>query len=135
MLLLAADVQNATAMKEPAGGLLDETESELLSLVAYLHLRYGDPEKATAYLNVLSRMRPDDPVINRSLAILRMRVGDPVGAAEAAERSLTEGADDRGQAASHLLLGIARSLAGDSGRSSESFETFRKLRSATKTSP
>lgn len=119
-----------TPIQAGAGSLV-ETETELLALIAYLHLRYGDHSKARAYLKVLARLRPEDPVIDRSLALLHLREGDAVRAEEAATRSLEKSGDDTGKAASHLMLGMARSRMNRTDLSEASFSEFRKLRGQT----
>lgn len=87
---------------------LNEPRMELLRLVAYLHVRYGNPRSALSYLRVLARMNPLDPGGKRSLALACLRCGDPEGAALAAAEAESMEDTDRGHSASRLLLGLSR---------------------------
>jgi hypothetical protein len=82
---------------------------ELLELVAYLHLRYGDPSRAQSYLDLLSRLLPANPRIMRSLAIAHLRMSHPDKAMDMAIRAASMEDSDQGRTASQFVLGIASS--------------------------
>ena len=58
---------------------MSERSEDFLSLLSYLLLRHGRPEKATHLLQSLKIMRPNDAWTNRSLAYALLLSGDYQG--------------------------------------------------------
>jgi hypothetical protein len=103
---------------------LNEARVELLRLVAYLHLRYGNPGSALAYLRVISRILPGDPSVSRSLALAALRSDHPEDAIAAAETALAMNDTEEGLGASHLLVGLSRMRHGESDAASAACEAY-----------
>ena len=101
---------------------------ELLELVAYLHLRYGDPVRALSYLKLLERLLPSNPRIMRSLAIAHLRLDHPEQAEASASQAITLDDSDRGRAASQFVLGVALTASGHTDSSPAACEEFRRMR-------
>jgi tetratricopeptide (TPR) repeat protein len=108
---------------------LQISQIELLELVAYLHLRYGDPARALSYLKLLERLLPENPRIMRSLAIAHLRTANPDEASSHASKALSLEDSDRGKTASQLVMGLASTaLAGETQSSSEACDEFCRMR-------
>ena len=102
---------------------------ELLELVAYLHLRYGDPVRALSYLKLLERLLPSNPRIMRSLAMAHLRTSNPKEAASKANHALSLEDSDQGKTATNLVLGLATTaLNGKTPSSSDACEEFLRMR-------
>lgn len=104
---------------------------EFMKLVAYLHVRYGNPRSALSYLRVLARLSPLDPGIRRSLALAFLRSGDACEAARAAADAETMEDSPRGLAATRLLLGLSRMRLGEHEGAREACDGFLQGRAAT----
>ena len=116
-------------MDTNANNPLQIPQIELLELVAYLHLRYGDPARAISYLKLLERLLPDNLRIMRSLAIAHLRTANPKEAESHASRALSLEDTARGRTASQFVLGLASSaLTGDTHGSSEACDEFCRMR-------
>jgi len=122
---------NQQATSNSPKRILDETGMELLRLVAYLHVRYGNPRSALSYLRVLARIMPGDPGARRSLALACLRCGDPEGAARAAGEAEPMADTDRGRAATRLLLGLSRMRLGQHEGAREACDGYLEGRAAT----
>lgn len=123
MLSSTADVET----NPPTSGRtqpLNEARVELLRLVAYLHLRYGNPGSALAYLRIISRILPGDPTVSRSLALAALRSNHPEDAIEAAETALAMKDTEEGLGASHLLIGLSRMRRGEREAASTACEAY-----------
>jgi len=102
---------------------------ELLDLIAYLHLRYGDPARSLSYLKLLERLLPDSPRIMRSLAIAHLRTSHADESASHATKALSMQDNDRGKTASQFVLGLASAaLSGDTSRPSDACDEFQRMR-------
>jgi hypothetical protein len=119
-----------TASESP----LEIPQIELLELVAYLHLRYGDPSRALAYLNLLKGLLPSSARIMRSLAIAQLRMDHPQLAEESVSQAIALEDSDRGRAASQFVLGVASTASGHAGSTSGACEEFRRMRALLPTS-
>lgn len=83
----------ATApLPAPAGQRLHLTQSQRdwMMLVSYLHLEQHKPERACLLLRLLFREFPDDPEVQRCLALAELLAGSPVAAARAATRAIKQ---------------------------------------------
>jgi len=107
---------------------LEIQQVELLELVAYLHLRYGDPSRALAYLKLLKGLLPSNPRIMRSLAIAHLRLDHPEMAEESATQAITLEDSVRGRAASQFVLGVASKASAHTDSSPGACEEFRRIR-------
>jgi hypothetical protein len=103
---------------------LNEARVELLRLVAYLHLRYGNPASALAYLRVISKILPAEPSVSRSLALAALRSGNPKNAIQAAETAIAMSDTEEGMETSHLLLVLSRMRCGEREAASTACETY-----------
>jgi len=102
---------------------------ELLELIAYLHLRYGDPSRALSYLKLLERLLPGNPRITRSLAIALLRTAKAKEAEHHASRALSLDDSASGRAASQFVFGLVSSaLTGNTSGSSDACEEFCRMR-------
>ena len=116
-------------MDTNADSPLQLPQIELLDLVAYLHLRYGDPARALSYLKLLERLLPDNPRIMRSLAIAHLRTANPGEAEAHASRALSLDDSAWGRTASQFVFGLVSStLNGNTSGSSEACEEFCRMR-------
>jgi len=122
---------NQSGPTSPAASVLDETGMEFLKLVAYLHVRFGNPRSALSYLRVLARLSPLDPGIRRSLALAFLRCGDAGAAARAATEAETMVDTPRGLSATRLLLGLSRMRLGEHEGAREACDGFLQGRTAT----
>lgn len=115
-------------MDTDADSPLEFPQIELLELVAYLHLRYGDPARALSYLKLLIGLLPASARIRRSLAIAQLRLANPDQARESASQAIMLEDSEQGKAASHFVLGVASAASGltdDAG----ACEEFLRIRS------
>jgi non-specific serine/threonine protein kinase len=101
----------------------------LLTLLADLHLRVAEPDRAQVLLDQAARLCDavgapewDDAGLARTRGELALRRGDAAGAAAEAERALSAPHSPRGQARLFNLLGIALGTLGDVRGAARSFE-------------
>ena len=120
-------------METAAESPLEIPQIELLELVAYLHLRYGDPSRALAYLKLLKGLLPSSPRIMRSLAIAQLRMNHPEQAEISATQAIALDDSDRGRAASQFVLGVASTSSNHPDSSSNACEEFRRMRALLNT--
>ncbi len=77
----------------PAFLALSSRQRDWMMLVAYLHLEQRKPERACLLLRLLFRAFPDDPEVQRCLALAELLAGSPVAAARAATRAFKQSED------------------------------------------
>lgn len=91
---LPADEQAAAEPPVPRPFLnLSHSQRDWLMLVAYLHLEQQKPERAALLLRLVYRAFPDDPEVQRCLALAELLAGSPVAAARAATRAFKQSED------------------------------------------
>ena len=76
----------------------------LLDLLSYFYMVYGKPERARDYLRLLTKLRPSDSRLLRSLARSEMESGNSEEAKEILENSLNMSMNQQERAATFLLL-------------------------------
>jgi uncharacterized protein (DUF58 family) len=113
-----------TAFESP----LDIPQIELLELVSYLHLRYGDPARALAYLKLLKSLLPSSPRVMRSQAIAHLRLDQPALSESYAGEAIGLDNSDRGRAASQFILGVASSNSAHPDTAAVACQEFRRIR-------
>ena len=74
----------------PAVLELSPRQRDWMMLVAYLHLEQRKADKAGALLRLVSRAFPEDPEVQRCLALAELINGAPVAAARAATRAFKQ---------------------------------------------
>jgi predicted ATPase/class 3 adenylate cyclase len=101
----------------------------LLTLLADLHLRVGELDRASALVDEAAELRAttgpapwDTAGLARTRGELALRRGDAAAAALEARRALAERHSDRAQARLQNLLGIALSTLGDVAGAAAAFE-------------
>ncbi len=67
---------------------LNDLEREALSVLAYVMLESGRPEKAAALLDGLDALLPGNPATLQSLAVAQLRAGRPAEALHTVDRLL-----------------------------------------------
>jgi Tfp pilus assembly protein PilF len=110
--------------KHSESNRMDDAGMELLRLLAYLHVRYGNPRSALAYLKVIDRMDPLNPKTLRSLALSYLRSGDPEMAAKAATDAASLDDSPAGHAASQLLMAHSKMHLGQVDQAQKACENF-----------
>jgi non-specific serine/threonine protein kinase len=101
----------------------------LLTLLADLHLRVGELDRAVALVAEAAELRAsvgaaawDTAGVARTRGELALRSGDAAAAADEARRALAESHSDRARARLQNLLGIALSTRGDVAGAAAAFE-------------
>jgi hypothetical protein len=101
----------------------------LLTLLADLHLRVGELDRADALVAEAAALREqsgpaawDTAGLARARGELALRRGDPAGAAAEARGALADPHSDRGRARLQNQLGIALAAAGDMAGAATAFE-------------
>jgi predicted Zn-dependent protease len=79
---------------------MDQTETTLIALLAFVLLQNARPERAATLLSVLNIMEPANPRTLRSLAVAQLRSGKAEKALETLDQLAMAGGID---AAFHLL--------------------------------
>ncbi len=72
---------------------LSSRQRDWMMLVSYLHLEQRKPDRACLMLRLLSRTFPEDPEVQRCLALAELLAGSPVAAARAATRAFKQTSD------------------------------------------
>ncbi len=76
---------------------------EFLSLLSYLYLEHGQPQRALRLLQVLAAARPDDRTTNMQLAYAWLEAGDANRGLEHVQRLLREFPDLHSSSALRLI--------------------------------
>lgn len=101
---------------------MNAAATDLLHVLGYLYLRYGQHRRALALIQLAAAATPDDPGILKSLTLALVMNNAPNEALEVIKR-----ADARGQASApefQLLESRALLLKGDAGAARRCFRAF-----------
>lgn len=69
---------------------LSQRQRDWMMTVSYLHLEQQKPERACVLLRLVYRAFPEDPEVQRCLALAELLAGSPVAAARAATRAFKQ---------------------------------------------
>lgn len=105
---------------------------ELMRLLAHVYLHHGQPAPAAILFDALHALDPSDTHAARSLALSRLRCGQPE-AALAALQPLTDAGDDA--AVTHVLRAQALHAAGRWAESALAMRAYLAVRTASEPAP
>lgn len=100
---------------------MEQTQHELLWVLAYFHLRHDQPAKAAALYGVLDILEPGHPIIMKSLAAACLDSGDIDRSLAVLDRLEALG---EGGATGHLLRGKALAAKGQDDAAAAAIELF-----------
>jgi len=79
---------------------LEACPADLMRLLGYVYLQHGQPSRAAVMFDALHALDPADPLAARSLALARLRCGQPDAALAPLQGLLDQGDN---HAATHVL--------------------------------
>lgn len=96
----AASPTASHALAPTPASALAACPADLMRLLGYVYLQHGQPSRAMVMFDALHALDPGDPLAARSLALARLRCGQPDAALATLHELLDQGDN---HAATHVL--------------------------------
>ncbi len=101
-----------------------QTVRETLHLLGYLNARYGRPERAIGYFELMTVIDAMSATAWRTLATIQLSLGKNSEAAASADKALELGLSPSEEPLCHLVAALAAKRLGDEMKSASQAEKF-----------